>query len=257
LHLTLLKHIALALDSLLRSLQHLPLRSLSCGMKTGLLICDLPAEPVLLKEGDYDKIFKDTFKDLNLVPFQVFKGELPAQDSVREYDAFIITGSSASAYDDVEWIKSFIEFLKKVHFSTEIKVVGICFGFQILAQALGGVVVKNELGWEVGPTSLSNGMMIQSMHQDIVQALPVGWNNLAGSDLCRNQFSIFKKRYFCLQGHPEYTREIVTSITQFRKDIWSLEFYDSVLEKLSTVKVDSKPWIKMIMDFLSSEARVI
>jgi GMP synthase-like glutamine amidotransferase len=143
-------------------------------MKIGLLICDLPAEPVLNEDGDYVKIFKDTFK-IPLVPFQVFKGELPAEKELNDYDAFIITGSSSSAYDQKEWIKVFIEFLRKVHQITKIKIVGICFGFQILSLALGGKVVKNERGWEVGPTLLNlNGMRIQSMHQDVVSDLPKG-----------------------------------------------------------------------------------
>jgi hypothetical protein len=56
-----------------------------------------------------------------------------------------------------------------------------------------------------------------------------------------------------LQGHPEYTKEMVTKITNFRQKRWTKEYYDQVLENLHAIQVDSTPWIKMILDFLNGD----
>lgn len=121
--------------------------------------------------------------------------------------------------------------------------------------ALGGQVVKNSLGWEVGPTVLEfkgSQLRIQSMHQDIVSELPRDWVNLASSDKCNAQFAVYKNRYLCLQGHPEYTKDMVEMIVSVRKHLWSTEFVDQVLETLEKEKVDSLYFVKMILDFVQS-----
>jgi len=77
--------------------------------------------------------------------FDVQAGELPAPDAT--FEGHIITGSPAGAYDDLPWIAPLEDFLRAVKGRT--KLVGICFGHQIMAQAFGGRVEKSTKGWGV------------------------------------------------------------------------------------------------------------
>ena len=114
---------------------------------------------------------------------------------------------------------------------------------------------------EVGPTLLkcnSEGLnytkiqqfKIQSMHQDIVSKLPQDWVILASSDKCEAQFAVYKDRYLCLQGHPEFTRDMVEKIVSVRKSLWTSEFTSQVLENLEKQVFDSSVILDWIMEFL-------
>ena len=59
-----------------------------------------------------------------------------------------------SAYDSDAWISQLKDFIRQVDATTNSKILGICFGHQIIAEALGGKVEKNTLGWEIGWTPL-------------------------------------------------------------------------------------------------------
>ncbi|KAF9074744.1 class I glutamine amidotransferase-like protein [Rhodocollybia butyracea] len=180
----------------------------------------------------------------------VHKMEYPAEDKIEGYDAFIYTGSAASAHADVEWIHKLIEFtahLAKNH--PKVKIFGICFGHQIISLALGGTCVKNDGKWEVGPTKIrtsfetENELIIQEMHQDHCPFVPQGFHLLASTDISVNQgmvsttgakyhftptpesrvssspspsskssssFPLTDIHIITVQGHPEFTRSIVS-----------------------------------------------
>ncbi|HYD05246.1 MAG TPA: type 1 glutamine amidotransferase [Reyranella sp.] len=69
-------------------------------------------------------------------------------ERVEDYDAYVVTGSSAGVYDDLPWIAPTMEFLRTA--KGRAKLVGVCFGHQIMAEAFGGKVVKSPKGWGVG-----------------------------------------------------------------------------------------------------------
>jgi GMP synthase-like glutamine amidotransferase len=63
---------------------------------------------------------------------------------------FIFIFKAASAYKDIPWINQLVEFVSSIiDKHPKVKIVGICFGHQIVARAMGGQVIKNPLGWEV------------------------------------------------------------------------------------------------------------
>ena len=142
-----------------------------------------------------------------------YKGEpVPAP---ADADALLLTGSPASAYDDAPWIAGLIEGVRGWIASGK-PVVGICFGHQLMAQALGGRVEKSEHGWGLGvhtyevtaktglepePARLSSIVT----HQDQVAALPPGATRLAGSAFCPNGIIHYGEgRALSFQMHPEF-----------------------------------------------------
>ncbi|GAM27413.1 hypothetical protein SAMD00019534_105890 [Acytostelium subglobosum LB1] len=156
-------------------------------------------------------------------------------ENPADYDGYLLTGSSANSYDQDDWILQLKRNLVELD-RLEKKICGICFGHQIVAEALGGKVEKNPKGWELGQIDVpltSEGqeffgdfdiadrqsITILQIHQDIVTRVPPGMTVLASNDICKIQ-SLCKRsttsgdagaspssRYHIItfQGHPEFT----------------------------------------------------
>ena len=99
--------------------------------------------------GDYDALFRDLLAGhgFDFVTFAVLDGEFPA--SVEDADAWLITGSRHGVYEDHDWIPPLEALIRKID-ARRLPLVGVCFGHQIIAQALGGKVEKFKGGWSVG-----------------------------------------------------------------------------------------------------------
>lgn len=146
--------------------------------------------------------------------YDVQKGKLPTDHS--ECDAYLITGSKTGVYDDKPWVASLKLFVQKTY-EQEIKLVGLCFGHQILADALGGRAEKSDKGWGLGamtsdgveqanwmPEKLDSLCLLYS-HQDQVTRLPPKAKVLFSSDFCEFSAFYIPKSVLAFQGHPEFT----------------------------------------------------
>ncbi|EGC32877.1 hypothetical protein DICPUDRAFT_56804 [Dictyostelium purpureum] len=124
-------------------------------LNIAIIVTDEELEAKNFKEffGLYDNFIKryGLVDHIKTTRFSAVQKEWPANP--LEYDGYVITGSKASAYDKDEWITVLKE--RVVHLDqNEVKICGICFGHQIIAEALGGKVEKNEKGWELGQHSI-------------------------------------------------------------------------------------------------------
>ncbi len=145
-------------------------------------------------------------------------------------EALIITGSPAGVYEDHDWIPP-LEDAVRAHIATGNKVVGICFGHQLMAQALGGEVEKSPKGWGVGlqTNDVAGGAMpwgegpqrfaCAVSHQDQVVRLPDGATRLAGSAFCPyGTISYAGGRGLSFQMHPEFVAEFGLALLEARLD---------------------------------------
>lgn len=189
-------------------------------MKVGLLECDHVLERFRHIAGDYRDMFAALFNerapDLTLRPFDVCNGEFPA--SMEACDAYLTTGSRFSAYDDADWIHTLKNFVRRIHEANK-PFVGICFGHQIMAEALGGKVAKAETGWGVGVHNVEaikselwmrpeqSNCRLQYMHQDQVAQLPEGVVVIGRSDHCPVAMFRVGASMLGIQAHPEFTKE--------------------------------------------------
>ena len=120
-------------------------------MHIGLLECDEVTGRFAQVSGGYREMFAALLPEARFAYYRAHEDALPA--SPDACDAWLCTGSRYSAYDAMPWVGALAQFIRDVHQSKK-PFVGICFGHQMLAQALGGVVAKSEQGWGVGVLDL-------------------------------------------------------------------------------------------------------
>lgn len=127
-------------------------------------------------------------------------------------DVWLLTGSKHGAYEDHPFIPPLEELIRAIHTSGR-RMLGICFGHQIIAKALGGTVEKFEGGWAVGRQSYEiaplGQLHLNAWHQDQVTKLPEGAEVLGGNDFCRNAALLYDDHILTIQPHPELSPAII------------------------------------------------
>ncbi|KAG7287529.1 hypothetical protein NEMBOFW57_007041 [Staphylotrichum longicolle] len=167
---------------------------------------------------------------LALTGHDVVHNPTSAYPSLDDVDAILITGSKHNAFDDDDWITTLVEFVRKALLHDRVRVVGVCFGHQIVARALGALVARSDAGWEVSVTETRltekgrevfggrETLQIQQMHRDQVFGVPAGAEVLASTEKCPNHGFIIPKRVITVQGHPEFTEDIMGEILELRHE---------------------------------------
>ncbi len=187
-------------------------------MQIGILQTGHAAPAMRKAVGDYSDYFALFLRGqgLSFATFNVIDSIFPT--SVNDCDGWLITGSKHGAYEDLPWIPPLEDFLRKAY-SEQVPIVGICFGHQILAQALGGKVEKFGDGWSVGPTDYDWGgetVRLNAWHQDQVTELPDEAEVLATSDFCPYAALAYGDRALTVQAHPEYDDDAIRVLIEAR-----------------------------------------
>ena len=196
-------------------------------MRIGLLQAGRVNERIVEQFGEYPGMVETLLgfsgDELEFRNWRLLDGELP--HSPRETDGWIISGSRHAVYDDLPWIPATRQFLRN-SFDAGIPVVGICFGHQLLAEALGGRVEKSQRGWGIGVQSYevlarprwmsdaSETVSFQSIHQDQIVELPPETEVIAGSEFCPYGMVAYGDFGFSVQAHPEFTREFSRALLE-------------------------------------------
>ena len=164
--------------------------------------------------------------DVTAKSYAALDNELPANPT--DADIWVITGSKHGAYEDHDWIPPLEDFIRSCH-AANVPMVGICFGHQIIAQALGGTVRKSTKGWGLGvhdyqvvewPTELGqapDGVHVHAVHQDQVEELPAGAQRIATSEFCENAALWYPGFAVTFQGHPEFGNDFIVDLVSARR----------------------------------------
>ena len=168
--------------------------------------------------GDYPDMFQHLLADQGFTfrTYRVLDMDFPA--SVTECDGWLLTGSRFGAYEDHAFIPPLEDFIRAAH-AAAVPMVGICFGHQIIAQALGGKVEKFSKGWSVGPTDYDfdgQTLRLNAWHQDQVTRRPEGATVVACNEFCENAALIYGDRAFTVQAHPEFRSDFVDGLMKTR-----------------------------------------
>lgn len=187
-------------------------------MRIGILQTGLAPEALAPEMGDYPDMFARLLDGHGFTfrTWKVVEGELPA--SVAEADGWLITGSRHGVYEDHPWIPPLEQFIRDA-FVARVPVVGICFGHQIVAQAMGGKVERFDGGWAVGATEYDFGgetLRLNAWHRDQVVTAPPGAKVIATNDFCTNAALLYDDRALTVQAHPEFRPEFVDGLMRTR-----------------------------------------
>lgn len=234
-------------------------------MKLGILKCDTVRPEWVPEFGEYPDMFVTLLgradPSMEFVSYDVEGGVYPAD--IDEVDAYLITGSKSSVYDDKPWIPPLIKFVQEIAGRGK-KIVGICFGHQLVAQALGGKTEKSAKGWGVGlhthtftqtPSWHDGGsedLKILVSHQDQVVKNAEGATVLASSDFCENAVCQIGEQILTFQGHPEFIPEYSKEIMEFRREQFGEDIYHSGLASLSGDPQEGDRVAKWIVSFLKA-----
>ncbi|KAF8908109.1 class I glutamine amidotransferase-like protein [Gymnopilus junonius] len=238
--------------------------------KLALFLCGDLAGPALERNGSYLDIYTAYLH--NSCPTT----HPPSSPSIHLLPACSIhishTPTAANAYDNIDWINNLVAYVARIASSKpHIKLIGICFGHQIIARALGGECVPNNGRWEVGPTQITltqlgksifgprDTLTIQEMHRDHVPSVPpnADLHVLASTELSPNQGMVKfypaaqdtethahgngtvqaaskKVQIFTIQGHPEFTQRVISDIVEQRSavGVMSAQISDDLKSRL-------------------------
>jgi GMP synthase-like glutamine amidotransferase len=191
--------------------------------RLGLLLCDHVRPELVDIGGDYPDYFARLLPEIDMTTFDLTAGDFPEVDRC---DAWITSGSRQSVYDEIEWIARFAEFMKRLD-QARARTVGICFGAQMMAHALGGRVERSDLGWQVGikdAIPVGAGEMLGSdpfriihSNADQIVDLPNSMRLVATSPTNPIEAIAVGDHFLGLQGHPEFTTEYSRVLLEIRR----------------------------------------
>jgi GMP synthase-like glutamine amidotransferase len=194
-------------------------------MKLGILETGYPPGNLADEFGDYPRMFERLLgPGFEVETYDVQKGHLP---DPQAHGAYLITGSPAGVYDPLPWIEPLMEFIRSANGA---KMIGVCFGHQVMAEALGGHVEKSDKGWGAGlhryavlrsePWIDSSGTIaIPASHQDQVVVQPPATEVVAASPFTAFAALAWTDRpAISFQFHPEFTPAYAKALIEQRYD---------------------------------------
>jgi GMP synthase-like glutamine amidotransferase len=226
-------------------------------MKIGILETGRPSAELEARYGRYDAMLMRLLGNgYHATTFQVPAGELP--DVPEDHDAYLVTGSAAGVYDGLPWIPELTSFLQEA--KGKAKLVGICFGHQIMAEAFGGRVEKSERGWGIGLHHYEvrgaarwmdpvDGFSIPVSHQDQIVAQPPQSRIIAASPF--TPFGVLAyddQPAISFQCHPEFEPDFAKGLIEERRE--RVPDPDKAIASLD--KPDDRPlvgsWIRRFLE---------
>ncbi|MEA2999281.1 MAG: hypothetical protein QOK17_1114 [Sphingomonadales bacterium] len=226
-------------------------------MNVAILRTGSPPPELVRRFGQYDAMFARLLgAGFETVGYDVQRGEYPA--AVEDHPAYLITGSPAGVYDPLPWIAPLKDFLRSAR--GKAKLVGICFGHQVMAEAYGGHVEKSERGWGVGlhdyevwqrPGWMADApatIAVPVSHQDQIVLLPPDSEVLAANAFSPVGMLAYPGQdAISMQFHPEFEPDFARALVEARRDI--LPDPDSAIASLAAR--DDRPlvaeWIRRFL----------
>lgn len=228
-------------------------------MKIGILVTGHVPDELSTRHGTYPDMFARLLAGhgFGFEAWPVVDGVFPPD--VHACDGWLITGSRHGAYEPHGWIPPLEDFIRKAY-EEGVPIAGICFGHQIMAQALGGKVEKYSGGWGVGRTRYrtvdGDEVELHAMHQDQVTVAPPEARVIASSPFCRNAGFAYQRNAISFQPHPEFNAEFMRDLISARSgSLLPADQADNAIDSLGD-EGDSARIAERIAAFFKHSARI-
>lgn len=234
-------------------------------MKLCILDNDILDSHLAQTYGSFGNLFTALFDRVgarwDTTVFQTQMGQYPA--SFDDFDAVLLTGSRADCFSEDAWV---VELRRQVRLLLEQnkKMVGVCFGHQLIALCLGAPVGRAPQGWGVGcmtydwhdrnlPAAKQRSeISLLASHQDQVHALPPGAELIASNAFCPVAAFRVNNHIFCVQAHPEFNTELSAHLLKKRRALLGEEKYARALLSL-TSEHEGDDLARMVVAFMEAD----
>ena len=182
------------------------------------------------QQGDFELWFSEGLGDSDFLQVDVFEGDVLPE--ANQLSAIVITSSPAMVSDTEDWSERTAAWLAEA-VGQGVPTLGICYGHQLLAHALGGLVGPNPKGRQIGTVqvnlldaarhdlllgNLPESFKAQASHSEVVLRLPKGATRMATSPLDNNFAIRFAEKAWGIQFHPEFSRLVMSDYIKYRAD---------------------------------------
>lgn len=236
-------------------------------MRIGILRCDKVRSSLSNEFGEYPEMIEKAFSAIDdALEFQTYytdEGKLP--DCTDECDAYVITGSRYSVFDSDElWINQLRDFIVRLH-KSETKAIGICFGHQLIAQAMGGKVERADCGWQIGVHSgnilaqkdymqpQASAVHIAMMCEDQIHTIPDNAEVIATSPACEHLILQYNNHFLSTQGHPEFSQDFAKALIHVRQDEFPSKRLEKGLSSFAENELDGSVLFQWFVNFLTQD----
>ena len=189
----------------------------------------------------FERLLREAGADWTIDIFNTTQGQYPA--SFADYDAVMLTGSRADSFSQEPWV---LELRQRVDgiLAAKQKLVGVCFGHQLVGLCLGAKVGRAPQGWGQGRMTYQwhspdfpqaegrQDISLLASHQDQVLELPNGARLLASNDFCPVAAYAVDEHVFCVQAHPEFVESYSGYILNSRRKMLGEAIYNKGMDSL-------------------------
>lgn len=235
-------------------------------MHVGVFVTGDPPEALQTDHGDYAAMMERLLRrgGETWTVYRVLEGQFPGKEAMRALDVIVVTGSKFDAHGTEEWIQKAKTVLKEAY-EAGTHLIGICFGHQLIALALGGVSERGHVGLELGvqalePTTaltvafpdLALPLHIIQVHQDQVTRLPPDATLLASSPLTPIEIFRIRDQVLCIQGHPEFSIAFLHALIDARSEsyVYTSETVDAARDSIQRLKPSTVALQQLIHAFM-------
>ena len=239
-------------------------------MKIGILEAGLVRENLADRFDPYPAMFEQFLgqagRDLEFDSVSNVRGEIAG--SIHDCDGWLITGSRYGVYDELDWMGPLQDFIRELA-EAGVPLVGICFGHQIIAQALGGQVVKSDKGWGVGlhryrveqahlwMDARPQHINMYAFHQDQVVECPPSARVLLSSEFCPYAGLSYDDSIISVQGHPEFeSNYMIALLDMFGGSLIPAEVAALARDSMRDGQADSFLLANWIVEFFLSSGNL-